>query len=344
MLWHKHLFTYAIGLAGVGVFLGLHLPLPWLFGPMAFCLIAALLGADLKTVKPLGDAMRTILGIAVGATVTVAFLAGLPSLWATLIIVPLMVGVIGLVGVWYFKTVAGYDFPTAYYASMPGGLQDMIVFGEEAGGNVRAISLIHATRVLVIVVLLPLILTFVWDANLDRPPGAPIHTVGWDQLGIMAVCGLLGWQGAKRIGLFGASILGPMILAAIASLAGILTIRPPAEAIWAAQYFIAIGIGTKYAGITGAELRHDVASGLVFCLILLVLTAIVVEAVVLLDLATPIDAILSLAPGGQAELLVLALIVGADIGFILAHHLLRILVVILGAPLMARLFATKPMD
>ena len=34
-------------------------------------------------------------------------------------------------------------------------------------------------------------------------------------------------------------------------------------------------------------------------------------------------------------------IVGADMGFVVAHHLLRIFFVILGAPVMARLFAPK---
>ncbi len=335
-MWRKHALTHAVALAGAVSFLAIGLPLPWLFGPMFACLVAALLGAQLANFKPVSDGMRTILGVAVGATVTVAFLKDLPGIWETLIIVPVFVMAIGVLGVWYFRRFAGYDFPTAYYASMPGGLQDMIVFGEEAGGNVRAISLIHATRVLVIVVILPVVLSAVWDADLQRPPGAAIVTFAWDQLVLLAACGLLGWRVAKRLGMFGASILGPLILTALASLAALLHTRPPAEAVWAAQYFIAIGIGVKYVGITGKELRHDIAAGIGFCLILLALTAAVIEGVFLLDLAPPMETILSLAPGGQAELVVLALIVGADIGFVVAHHLLRIFFVILGAPIIAR--------
>ncbi|MFK7877871.1 MAG: AbrB family transcriptional regulator [Paracoccaceae bacterium] len=336
--------THAVGLCGAGLFLWLHLPLPWLFGPMFFCLIAALCGAQLSTVKVVSDGMRTILGVAVGATVTTAFLVSLPSMFGTLLLVPVMVVLIGLLGVWYFQRFAGYDFPTAYYASMPGGLQDMIAFGEEAGGNVRAISLIHATRVLVIVVILPLLLTLFWDADLDRPPGTSVSTFERDQIAILILCALVGWQVAKRVGMFGASILGPLILAALASLSGFLHTRPPAEAIWAAQYFIAIGIGAKYVGITGKELRHDVLAGLGFCGVLLALTIAVIFGVLALELAPPIEALLALAPGGQAELVVLALIVGADMGFVVAHHLFRIFFVILGAPVMARFFDPKRPD
>ena len=147
----------------------------------------------------------------------------------------------------------------------------------------------------------------------------------------------MGWWIAKKLGLFGASILGPLILAAVFSLSGLLNNRPPAEIIWAAQYFIAIGIGVKYVGISAIEIRRDILAGLGFSLLLVLLTTFVLVIVLMLNLAEPVEAILSLAPGGQGELLVLAIIVGADLTFVVAHHLLRIFFVILGAPIIASL-------
>lgn len=333
--------SFAVAGLGVAAFKLLALPLPWLLGPIFACLIAALLGVQMKGYKPLTDAMRTILGVAVGATLTPAVLATFPSMWPTLLLVPVMVATIGLIGVPYFQRFCGYDFATAYYATMPGGLQDMILFGEEAGANVRALSLIHATRVLVIVVALPFLMIGIWDADLSNPPGAPASSIALHELGLMVVCALVGWRAAKWIGLFGASILGPLILTAALTLAGGLHFRPPAEAIWAAQFFIGMTIGTKYAGITLTEVRRDLTAGLGFCLILILLTLIVVEAVYGLGLAPGMETLLAFAPGGQAELTVLALIVGADVAFVVAHHVLRIFVVIMGAPLAARVFKAR---
>ena len=335
-------FTVAIALVGVGAFHIASIPLPWLLGPITACLFAALFGLPLKGLKLLNDAMRTILGVAVGATLTPAVLATFPAMWPTLMLIPVTVAAIGLIGVPYFQRIWGYDFPTAYYSTMPGGLQDMLLFGEESGGNVRTLSLIHATRVLVIVCALPFLLNGICDANLDNPPGVPIDTIPVSELLTMVACGLVGWRVAKWIGLFGASILGPLIVTAIVTLSGFLHFRPPAEAIWAAQFFIGMTIGAKYAGITMAEVRRDLAAGVGFCVILIVLTVIVVEGVLLADLAPGQDALLAFAPGGQAELTVLALIVGADVAFVVAHHVLRIFVVILGAPLAVKLFAPKP--
>ena len=334
--------THVIAAIGVVVFQLLQLPLPWLLGPIIACLIAALCGAKMRSIGVLNNAMRSILGVAVGATFTVALVVTMVDMWTTLILVPVMVFLIGLVGVPYFQRLWGFDFATSYYGAMPGGLQDMLLFGEEAGGDVRALSLIHATRVMVIVVALPFILSWYWNVDLSNPPGVPAATLPLSQLALMVVAGLAGWQIAKAVGLFGASILGPMILAGILALTGILQHRPPAEAIWAAQFFIGMTVGTKYAGVTGAEVRTDVAAALGFCAILLVLSAGFVELIHLFHLAPPMETLLAFAPGGQAEMTVLALIAGADMAFVIAHHVLRIIVVILGAPIAARLFRPKP--
>ena len=332
---------FAVAGAGVLVFKLLHLPLPFLMGPIFACLIASLMGIPMRGIKPLNEAMRSILGVAVGSTFTVALLGSMAAMWPTLLMVPVMISAIGAVGVPYFQRLWGFDFPTSYYSAMPGGLQDMLIFGEEAGGDVRALSLIHATRVMVIVVALPFLLKWAWDADLSNPPGAPAASLAWSQMALMAFCGLVGWQVAKRLGLFGASILGPLLLAAIFALAGILEHRPPAEAIWAAQFFIGMGVGTKYAGISWYEIRRDVTAALGFCLILLALTVIFAETIHLFHLAPAMETILAFAPGGQAEMAVLALIVGADLAFVVAHHVLRIFLVILGAPLAARLFGQR---
>ncbi len=333
------LVAHGVAALGVLVFHMLALPLPWLLGPITACLIAALLGVPMKGMPFVNNAMRSILGVAVGATFTVALVISMAAMWTTLILVPLMVFLIGLIGVPYFQRLWGFDFATSYYSAMPGGLQDMLLFGEEAGGDVRALSLIHATRVMVIVVALPFILKGYWGVDLSNPPGVPATTLPLSQLALMVFAGLAGWQIAKAVGLFGASILGPMILAAILALTGILQHRPPAEAIWAAQFFIGMTVGTKYVGVTGEEVRRDVAAALGFCVILLILSALFVEFIHLFALAPPMEALLAFAPGGQAEMTVLALIAGADMAFVIAHHVLRIITVIIGAPIAARLFS-----
>jgi len=333
--------TLALAAAGTGLFWALSLPLPFLFGPLFACLIAAILGAPLRGVGQVSVAMRTILGVAIGASFTPDVLERLPQMAASVALIPLYIAVIALVGVPFFRRVYKFDWATSWYAAMPGGLQDMVIFGQEAGGDVRALSLIHATRVLIIVTVAPIILTQGFGVSLDNPIGAPAADLPPHELLLMALAALVGWKGGERIGLFGASILGPMIVTGALSLAGFIHFRPPAEAILAAQFFIGLGIGIGYVGVTLHELRRDVLAGIVFVLILAALAAFFTEIVYLLGLAPPVDGFLAFAPGGQAEMTVLAIIVGADLGYVIIHHLTRVILVILGAPVAARIFRIK---
>ena len=328
--------TLLIGVIGAAVFGWLDLPLPFLFGPMMFCLVAALAKRPLQGFGQLSVAARTILGVAVGASITPEVVSRIPEMAGSVAFIPFYIATIALIGVPFFHRVCGFDKVTSYYAAMPGGLQDMVIFGVEAGGDSRALSLIHATRLLIIVTLAPVILTLGFGATLDTPIGEPASTLPPLEMVIMVIAALLGWKGGERLKLFGASILGPMIVTAVLSLSGVIHSRPPAEAILIAQFLIGIGIGIGYVGVTLLELRRVVLAGIAFVFILAVLALIVTEIVVLSGLAAPLEGFLAFAPGGQAEMTVLAIVASADLGFVIVHHLTRIFLVITCAPIVMR--------
>ena len=333
--------TLILAGAGTLAFWALDLPLPFLFGPMAACLIAALSNLPIKGFGQVSVAARTILGVAVGASITPDLFHQLPQMAMSVALVPVFIALIGIIGVPFFRHVWGFDGPTAYYAAMPGGLQDMVIFGTEAGGDPRALSLIHATRVLIIVTLAPAFLTLVYGARLTNPIGAPVTELPVGEMALMAAAALIGWKGGERIGLFGASILGPMIVTAVLSLSGLIHSRPPAEAILAAQFFIGCGIGVHFLGVTWGELTRVVLAGIAYVLVLAVLAAGFTGLVTWAGLGNPVEAFLAFAPGGQAEMTVLAIVTGADLGFVITHHLTRIVLVIVGAPLVAGFMARR---
>ena len=329
--------TLAIALTGAGAFWLAGLPLPFLFGPLAACLGAALSGVRLRGTGQVGVGMRSILGLAVGAAITPALIAQMPVMAVTLLMVPSYVVLIALVGMPFFHRLWGFDRTTSYFAAMPGGLQDMVIFGIEAGADARALSLIHATRILIVMTTAPVLLVTAFDVSLDAPIGAPASSIPLHELAILLGAALLGWKGGERIGLFGAAILGPMIVAAALSLTDILHTRPPAEAINVAQVFIGMGIGVYFTGITWRELARDVAAGAVYALLLAAMAAAFMVLAMAVGGAPGVEAFLSFAPGGQAEMAVLAIVVGADLGFVVLHHLTRLVLVITGAPVFARL-------
>jgi membrane AbrB-like protein len=334
--WLRRSLTAAVAGAGLAGALALGVPLPFLFGPMGACLLAALLGAPLLGVGLLTQAARTVLGVAIGASVTPALFGQIPAMALSLALVPLYVAAIGFVGVPFFRRLGRLDPVTSFFAAMPGGATDMVLFGQEAGGDVRTLSLVHATRVALIVTVAPILLSQFHGVALDSPLGEAASSLPPSQMALMAAAALGGWALGAQVGLLGASILGPLCFTLVLSLLGIIEVRPPREALEAAQALIGLGIGVHYVGVTWRELRRVVGLSILFILILALLASAVAELVVLLGLAPPVEAFLAFAPGGQAEMTVLALVAGAELGFVVPHHIARIILVIAGAPLILR--------
>jgi len=327
--------TLAYASLGGVVFLLLGLPIPLLIGPMLGCLVAALIGLRLKGFDKISILMRTVLGVAIGSTFTPEILSEISQLGASLIIIPLFLVVVCAVGYFYFKAL-GFDTGTSYYSSIPGGLVEMLLFGDKAGANVRALSLIHATRVLVIMLVVPFVVTTIWDIDLTRPPGVHINQVPMLEIGLMIFAAITGWRLAVLLKIPGASILGPMVLTSILTLTDLIHFRPPVEFIWGAQFFIGLGVGIRYSGVNGVEVRQYILSALGYCLLLGLISLLFVLAIVGLLDTSPIDTLLAYLPGGQAEMGIIAIVSNADVAYVISHHVLRLILVFLLVQVFAR--------
>jgi len=328
------LVTAGIAVIGVLLFWWLQLPLPFLLGPMFMCLVFALGGARMLGMGHLGMAFRTILGVAAGASITPDVVTALPEMALSLMLVPVFVVCVALASFPLMRRVFKFDKVTSYYCAMPGGLQDLMVFGEAAGANLRALSLVHATRVLLIVSVAPFVLDMLWQVDLLSRPGSDASDTPIGQLAWMVFAGLAGWGIATRLKILGASIIGPMLLTAGLSLSGVITQRPPAEMIWACQFFIGMAVGAKYVGVTWVELRQVVLAGVANGVVLAMISTVFILGVSALAIAPALDAFLAFLPGGQGEMVVLAIIAGADLTYVVLHHVLRIALVVMLAPVL----------
>lgn len=337
MSFLRRLPALGVGLAGAGAGVMLSLPLPWLLGPMLACVAVSLAGARLPGPGALLPLLRTVLGLAIGASFTPALLERLDQMAISLALVPAYVILVGALGYPFFRRLWGFDKPTAYYSAMPGGLSDMVTFGAEAGADLRILSLIHATRVVVVVSVLPFWIEHIHGVSARGvpAPGAHLGAFAVPELALMAALALGGWYLARRLRLSGASIIGPMLLGGAASMGGLLESRPPVELVMAAQLMIGVGVGVTYAGTTRALLARAGVAAISYCLLLAAIAA-AFTAVDRLVGVPIVDALLAFAPGGQAEMTVLALVLGADVAFVALHHIARVFIVVLGAPLVQR--------
>jgi len=64
-------------------------PLPFLFGSLGGCLLVAVLGVPMQGIPLLPTVSRTVLGVAIGVSITWELLANALTLLPTLLMVPL---------------------------------------------------------------------------------------------------------------------------------------------------------------------------------------------------------------------------------------------------------------
>ena len=315
------------------------LPLAWMIGAMLATTVAAIGGAQVALPLWLRNAFIAVLGVMLGSGFRPELLQRLGEWGISLAALPLYCALSGLAGFVYFRRFCGYDRPTAYFAAMPGGLSEMILVGSAMGGDPRIISLTHASRVLIVVLLLPFafqLLLHYGPAN--RPlPGGPLQDLRWLDIGLLGACAVLGTLAAQALRLPAAQIVGPMLLSAAIHLAGWTEATPPFELVATAQVVIGSAIGCRFAGTAVGFVLRAVRLATGATLLMLVVTVGCAFAVhALTDLPTP-SLVLAYAPGGLAEMSLVALALAFDAAFVATHHIVRIVLVVVVAPAVYRL-------
>jgi len=334
------LLALALGGAGGWLATRLGLPLPWMIGSMIATTVAALAGAPVAVPPGLRAVMVTVLGVMLGSRFTPEILARLPEWGISLAGLAGYIAVAGGAGLLYFWRVAGYAPATAYFSAAPGGLSEMVLIGGAMGGDTRIISLVHSARLLLVILLLPA--AFQWWLGVElgrRPtPGLPLLEVPALDLLVLIGCALAGYVVARALKLPAAALVGPMVLSAAIHLTGWTAAEPPRELVAGAQVVVGAAIGARFAGTALRMIGHTVliaAGG----------TAIMVLATVAfaygLHAATGLPAsalLLAYSPGGLAEMSLIALVLSLDAAFVATHHILRIFMIVVFAPLVFRRF------
>ncbi len=320
----------AIGVVSALMATAVGLPLPWMLGPMIGVAIAALMNAPIHAPLPLRPVVIPAIGVMLGSSITPEILGLIPR-WSlsVAILLPFLVAAGGASWLIY-RRIGGYDPVTAYFSAMPGGLNDMLVMGAEAGGEERRIALAHALRIFCVIVVIVLFYGLVLGVSSRGQAGA---WVALDALtlrdgAILVACGAIGVPLGTWIRLPAAQVFGPMILSGAAHLAGIVTVAPPTLLILVAQLVIGTIVGCRFLGAAWREVGRDMLLGVASSLAMLAVT--VVFAVIAWQVTgIPLtQTMIAFAPGGLAEMTLLSLAMGQDVAYVSVIHMVRLLVVI----------------
>ena len=336
--------TLLLGAVGGAAFDWLTMPLAWLIGAMIITTIAALAGVPLKGPGRFRNLMIGVLGIMLGSAFTPGIIDNAGQWWQSILCLMFFVVVLAGVVAVFLNRVAGFDPVTSYFAAAPGSFATMVVMGAEMGGDERNISLIHAIRIMLTVLVIPFWFRFYHGYEPGEAGGLPglgsIIDFPLKDFAILAACAL-GYPLAKLVRFPAAPLFGPMFLSALVHLTGLTSAKPPSEIVNLSQLVIGTGLGCRFVGLHVRRVigTMGLSAGVtVFMLSLAAAFAFGLERFT----GLPFAALwLAFAPGGLAEMTLISLAMNIDTAFVSTHHLIRMMFLVFVTPMVFALIRDR---
>lgn len=337
----RHCLALAIGAAGGALFYALHLPLPWMLGALFATMAAALARAPILGPNRLRPAVVAVIGVLLGSRFTPDIL-GQASAWVgTLAILGIYGAMVAAVVVPFYRFAGRFDWVTAYFAGTPGGLTEMIELGEANGARPAPIILAHSLRIVLTIALIATWFRLVQGQTVGTGMTAGAGALTWLDALLLLCSAVIGSLLGRRLRIPAPDFLGPLVLSAALHLTGLTESAPPGLLVTVAQVLLGTVLGCRFLGISPGTVAPAAALALGATLLTLGLALLAGLAMGRVAGIAPDQALLALAPGGLTEMGLIALAIHADVAFVALHHVARILLVIVLAPLAFRLLRPR---
>ncbi len=325
-------------LAGLGGFVAawLQTPLPFMLGPLVISGAIAVfwhhrLPAGFKFPMKVRTVFMVIIGVMIGTRVTPEVMAALPGYLPSFMLLVLFVLAAHALNYGVFRQLGGYDRVTAFYSATPGGLLEALTIGEEAGANIAVLTMQQFLRIIAVITIVPVGLSLWYGAPVGSASGMTLARAGADlhALPMVLSIGLLGLFIGKAIHLPAAQLTGPLLAAAVVTVAGLADLPIPQWLVNLAQVVIGTSLGMRFAGLKGSAMIRATWLSLISVIGMLGLglaCAIFLRPLTGLSLDV---LLISFAPGGVTEMALVALSLHANPAIVTLHHIARIILTVI---------------
>jgi membrane AbrB-like protein len=249
---------------------------------------------------------------------------------------------IGIACAAYLQIVHKWDRVSAYLASAPGGMSQVLAVATEVGADLRAIAIVQSMRVVIIAVGLPSGLSLLGLAShVSRPVGSPMSWASLDEFGVLGAAAVIGAIVFHRLRFPGGLLFGAMFASGALHGTGLVHFVLPWWATNAAAVALGAIIGARFAKMP-LRLFFNFIGAAAGSFAVAVTIASVFGAVVIRSMGLPVaEVMIAFAPGSADAMMLLALALHLDPIYVGAHHVLRIFFVALAMPFMVRREAGK---
>jgi membrane AbrB-like protein len=343
-IWAERLRPDSLKKLALGLLLGaiggavadyFDLPLAWMLGALFVTMFARVAGAPIDVPIWVRAAFLILIGLFLGESfegVKAAELLQWPiSIFGAILYVPVATACAYL----FYRYAAGEQKMTAICSSIPGGLIAVVVVSGSLGADEKRVALAQSLRIAIVVVMAPLVAFGL--LGYPQTGGAAIAgrtLIALDDLGILLAAALAVMWVMQRYHVPIPYMVGPLLASAGLRLAGLVEGVLPQQLVEVALVVTGSSIGTRFHGISPSRLFRFGLLTLGGTSILMGVSAAFALAISALTGQDFLVALLAYAPGGVAEMSLIALAIDANPGFVAIHHVARIIFVLLAVPLL----------
>ncbi len=345
------LLTVVIGLAGGLIFVAVHMPLPWLLGPMTALLVGARFCKKIQLYWPsrLRGWGLIVVGYSSGSSISRGTLSQIAKDLPWMLFMTIAIIAVAALAAFIVSKLSEVDYPSTLVAGFPGGLTQLITLSEELDGvDCTVVTFFQVVRVILIVFCAPLLVfspLYSVGNTSDYTAAAVSAAMPMSELlpkiVLFTVISVLSAILAKKVKLPTAYMLGPILGVAVFNVAGIHGPSLSPILLDIAQFSIGAYLGLL---LKPERLQNkariiilSVINGLVLVLFSLGLSFILVKA----HGMDAVTSFLATAPGGSDQMTVMARVISADVSMVTGYQIFRILFINFLVPPILKVFCRR---
>ncbi|MGA1252486.1 MAG: AbrB family transcriptional regulator [Burkholderiaceae bacterium] len=346
----KLAITFLSAVLGGAIFWLLAVPLPWLLGSLfAASLLALTVGAAPLPGPGVRIGQMTI-GLALGLYFTAPVIVGLLANGTWIVLSAILTCLLSLLGAALFQRLTGCDAKTSFYSAAIGAASDMAQQAAASGARADLVALVHSIRVFLVVSTVPWIASaWLGSSALSHPlprlsdlSGLPGMSdlpglagsgawLGFSETSALAAAGVILAWGFGRLGLPNPWVLGPLVTALLAAVFWLADARLAPWLVAGGQVLLGWNLGQRFDRARLSAFASAARAALVmtgfYGLMGLGLAGLIWWATGL----PWVVSFMATAPGGIAEMAIVAKVLGLDPPTVTAFHAVRMILMVVGA-------------
>jgi uncharacterized protein len=324
----------------------LHIPIPWMLGPLVLTAVASVAGLPTRSSGRLRNVGQWIIGAALGLYFTPQVGALVIQLWWAIGLgVAWSLAMGWAFGLWLQRRHAqdlghlgGYRLrATGHFAGAIGGASEMTLLAERLGARTDLVAAAHSVRLLLVVILVPFAMQWAqgqWGLQVDASLRSAGRTAEWPGLLGLAGITLAGVWLMVRLKRTNPWFMGALLAAMVLTLSGHWWSAVPGWMSNAAQLLIGVSLGVRFERTflqTAPRWLVSVAMGTVA---MLLVSALLGWLLAYWVGQHPATMILGTAPGGITEMAITAKVLQLGVPVVTAFQVCRLVAVLfLAGPL-----------